>query len=274
MKQTTFHNGQKVCVLGQGTWNMGKCAIKQTDEIAAIRADIDIGMKIIDTAEMYDNEAFIGKAIKGLRDKVFLTSKVLPQNAGNENIVDSCENSLQRLNTDYLDLYLLHWKGTFPFAETVTAMNKLQQAGKIRSWGVSNIDVFDMETIRSLPGGNNCATNQVLYNLQNRGVEYDLIPLAQQVGMPIMAYSPLGEGQLEKHPILEKIARKYKATSTQIALAWTIRNKGVIAIPKASTVKHVKENFESLSLSLDADDIKLLDIAFKPPTKKEPLVGW
>lgn len=273
-KRITFPDGRTVCAIGQGTWNIGKSAAKSKEEAEALLTGIDLGIEIIDTAELYGNEEFIGKVIKGVRDKIFLISKVLPENASSYGTVKACEASLQRLGTDYLDMYLLHWKGRHRFADTVAAMQELQQAGKIKSWGVSNIDVEDMETIYSLPGGNECATNQVLYNLSERGVEYDLIPWSWQKRMPVMAYSPVGEGRLIKHPVVERIAGKHGATPAQIALAWTIRQPSIISIPKAGKVQHVKDNYSSLSIVLDADDLQELDNAFPPPTKKIPLAGW
>lgn len=274
MKQVTFSNEDRICAIGQGTWNMGRNSSRRKEEAAALFAGIEMGMTMVDTAEMYDNEKFIGQTINGVRDKVFLVSKVHPSNADYQGTIHACENSLRKLNTDYLDMYLLHWKGKHPFSETIEAMTELQQSGKIRMWGVSNIDLPDMEEIENIPGGYACDTNQVLYNLQERGVEYDLIPWAQRYEMPIIAYSPIGEGKLKDNSALKTVAEKHEATPVQIALAWTIRQPGVIAIPKAGTVEHVRENFAALSVSLDADDLKILDAAFPPPTRKIPLAGW
>lgn len=273
-KQISFSNGTSVCAIGQGTWNMGRDPLKQKEEAAALLAGLELGMTMIDTAEMYDNEKFVGQVINGKRDKVFLVSKVHPSNADYQGTIHACEKSLRKLNTDYLDMYLLHWKGNHPFSETIEAMTELQQNGKIRMWGVSNIDLPDMEEIENIPSGYACDTNQVLYNLQERGVEYDLIPWAEQYEMPIIAYSPIGEGKLKESSILKEIAEKHQATPVQIALAWTIRKPGIIAIPKAGTAAHVQENFGALSVSLDADDLKILDTAFPPPTRKIPLAGW
>lgn len=274
MQQITFSNGTQVCAIGQGTWNMGRNPLKQKAESAALITGIELGMTMIDTAEMYGNEEFIGKTIKQFRDKVFLVSKVHPSNADRQGTIHACENSLRKLNTDHLDLYLLHWKSVYLFAETIDAMNELQRSGKINLWGVSNIDLPDMERIETLQGGCACDANQVLYNLHERGVEYDLIPWAQQYEMPIIAYSPIGEGRLITHPVLLRIAEKHHATAAQIALAWTIHLPGVMAIPKAATVNHVQDNFRSLSIQLDAKDLKELDEAFPPPTHKIPLAGW
>lgn len=274
-KEITFFDGRKLLPLGQGTWNMGRNPLKRAREAEALLAGIELGMTMIDTAEMYDNEQFIGRTIRPVRDKVFLVSKVLPSHASYEGTIRACEGSLRRLGTDRIDLYLLHWKGPYPFEQTVEAMGELQQAGKIAMWGVSNIDLEDLERIDSVPCGCTiCAADQVLYNLQNRGVEYDLIPWAQANKMPVIAYSPIGEGRLCDHPLLKRIAEKHGATPAQIALAWTIRQPWVMAIPKAADARHVSENFASLHLSLDAEDTRALDTAFPPPARKIPLAGW
>ena len=274
MKQITFANGRQVCAIGQGTWNMGRYPIKRKEETEALLTGIDLGMTMIDTAEMYKNEEFIGRVIKGLRDKVFLVSKVHPENANYEGTIHACENSLLKLGTDYLDLYLLHWKSRYPIEETIGAMTDLQHSGKIGLWGVSNIDLPDLEKMETSLEGCACDANQVLYNLQERGVEYDLIPWTQQIEMPIIAYSLLGEGALKSHPALIQIAEKHHASPVHIALAWTIRQPWVMAIPKAATTRHVEENFQSLGISLDAGDLELLDKAFLPLTHKIPLAGW
>lgn len=273
-KTVTFRNGQQVSALGQGTWHMGKNSLKKIEEITALQAGIDLGLKVLDTAEMYDNEELVGEAIKGLRDKVFLISKVLPSNASLQGTIQACERSLKKLKTDYLDLYLLHWQGSYPFNETVSAMIKLQREGKIKQWGVSNMDVSEMEEFFALPQGNTCAADQVAYNLQTRGIEFDLLPWAKNKNMPVIAYSPIGEGNLVENKLLKEIAQKHQATSVQIALAWTIRNQGLIAIPKAGSVAHVKENYESLSIKLTSQDLELLDKLFPPPDKKIPLALW
>lgn len=271
LPQVTFPNGQSVCALGQGTWKMGQLRQKQTEEIQALRHGIKLGLTLIDTAELYNNEELVGEAIHPYRDQVFLVSKVLPSNASYNGTKAACERSLKRLGTDYIDLYLLHWQGRYPYAETVRALHELQQNKKIRMWGVSNIDTEDMNQILSLPYGKECATNQVLYNLKSRGVEFDLIPWCNAHHMPLMAYSPVGEGQLLDHPKLITMAQKHKATPAQIALAWTIRHSGVIAIPKAGTVAHVDDNFRSLTLNLSNDDLHDLDSTFPAPTHKIPL---
>lgn len=273
-KTVTFRNGQQVSALGQGTWHMGKNSLKKIEEITALQTGIDLGLKVLDTAEMYNNEELVGEAIKGLRDKVFLISKVLPSNASLQGTIQACERSLKKLKTDYLDLYLLHWQGSYPFNETVSAMIKLQQEGKIKQWGVSNMDVSEMEEFFALPQGNTCAADQVAYNLQTRGIEFDLLPWAKNKNMPVIAYSPIGEGNLVENKLIKEIAQKHQATSVQIALAWTIRNEGLIAIPKAGSVAHVKENYESLSIKLTLQDLELLDKLFPPPDKKIPLALW
>lgn len=275
MKHTvTFSNNQQVLALGQGTWNMGTSPHKRAEELNALRAGIDLGMQVIDTAEMYNNEAFVGEAIEGLREKVFLVSKVLPSNASRRGTISACKNSLRKLRTDYLDLYLLHWSGSNPFEHTVEAMLQLQQEGKIKQWGVSNMDVHRMEQFFAIPGGNTCATNQVAYNIKTRGIEYDLIPWLAEKQIPLMAYSPVGEGSLVQNKVLKEIAQRHNATPTQIALAWVMRNPGIIAIPKAGSVKHVEENFRSLEIELTVADLNDIDKVFPPPTRKMPFVGW
>ena len=279
MKETeqprvVFPNGQTVCPLGQGTWKMGQSAARRQEEIRALRHGIELGMNLVDTAEMYDNEELVGEAVRPYRERVFLVSKVLPNNASYRGTKLACERSLQRLGTEYIDLYLLHWKGRHPYEETVRAMTELQQEGKIRMWGVSNLDTADMERIVSLPGGNGCATDQVLYNLGDRGVEFDLVPWCAARSMPLMAYSPIGEGRLLRHRKLAEIAQRHNASPAQIALAWTIRKPGIIAIPKAGNTAHVEDNFRSLSIRLTEKDLYDLDTAFPAPRRKIPLAGW
>lgn len=275
MKHTvTFPNNQQVLALGQGTWNMGTTSHKRAEELKALRTGIDLGMQVIDTAEMYNNEAFVGEAIEGIRKKVFLVSKVLPSNASRHGTKAACERSLRKLRTDYLDLYLLHWSGSYPFEDTVEAMLELRQEGKIKEWGVSNMDVHRMEQFFAIPGGDTCAANQVAYNIKTRGIEYDLIPWLAKRQMPLMAYSPVGEGSLVQNKVLKNIAQRHDATPTQIALAWVMRMPGIIAIPKAGSVKHVEENFRSLEIELTAADLNDIDKVFPPPTRKMPFVGW
>ena len=270
-RMVVFPDGRKVCPLGQGTYQMGR---RRTEEIQALRRGIDLGLALIDTAEMYGTEELVGEAVRGCRDKAYIVSKVLPGNASYEGTKQVCERSLRRLGTDYIDLYLLHWIGPHPFGETVRALVELQQEGKIRSWGMSNLDVADMERILSLPHGGDCAANQVLYNLNDRGIEFDLLPWSRRHRIPVMAYTPLGEGKLRQHGILCEVARRYGATPVQVMLAWVMRTAGIIAIPKAGSVSHVEENARSLELTLAEEDLRDIDKAFPPPTHKIRLAGW
>jgi diketogulonate reductase-like aldo/keto reductase len=274
MRMTKLPSGEKVPVLGQGTWHMGEDPKKRAHEIAALRLGIKYGMTLIDTAEMYGDgaaEELIGEAIEGRRKEVFLVSKVLPQHATRIGTIDACERSLLRLGTDHLDLYLLHWRGSAPLEETLAGFADLKRAGKIHYWGVSNFDTADMEELVSLPGGREVATNQVLYNLTRRGIEYDLLPWCEQRNIPIMAYSPIEQGRLLNDPVLAAIAALHNATPAQVALAWVLRRDRTIAIPKAGTPEHVKENREALDIDLTEDDLAELDRAFPPPTSKQPL---
>ncbi len=266
-----FPDGSRIVPLGQGTWNMGK---NKTEEIKALQLGIDLGLELIDTAEMYGTEELVGEAVRGRRDKAFIVSKVLPSNASYAGTKEACERSLHRLDTDYIDLYLLHWIGSFPYSETVKALSELKQEGKILRWGMSNLDLCDMEQIISLPQGTECATNQVLYNLRERGIEYDLVPWSKKHGIPLMAYTPLGEGRLKNDPVLQDIAIRHNASTTQIMLSWIMRNGNMIAIPKASNAAHVEDNARSLSISLTAEDFQQIDTAFPPPSHKIKLAGW
>lgn len=274
MRKTKLPSGEAVPVLGQGTWYMGDEPRRRAEEIATLRLGLDLGMSLIDTAEMYGDgasEKLVGEAIAGRRDEVFLVSKVLPGNATRSGTIAACERSLKRLGTDRIDLYLLHWRGRTPFAETIAAFEALQDAGKIRHWGVSNMDVGDMQEIARAPGGDAMATNQVLYNLMRRGIEYDLLPQAQARGLPLMAYSPIEQGRLTEYPEVEEIADRHGVTPAQIALAWVLRQQGVIAIPKASTFSHVQENRAALEIKLTEQDLAELDEAFPPPNGPESL---
>ncbi|MNR82323.1 putative oxidoreductase [compost metagenome] len=274
MRKTKLPSGLAVPVLGQGTWYMGDEAHRRNDEIASLRQGLDLGMTLIDTAEMYGDgasEKLVGAAIAGRRDEVFLVSKVLPSNASRSGTIAACERSLRRLGTDCIDLYLLHWRGRTSFAETIAAFEALQDAGKIRYWGVSNMDVDDMREIARAPGGDAMATNQVLYNLTRRGIEYDLLPQAQERGLPLMAYSPIEQGRLTEFPEVQDIAERHGVTPAQVALAWVLRQEGVIAIPKASTPAHVRENRAALDLQLTAEDLDELDAMFPPPDGPESL---
>ena len=274
MRTTILPSGEAVPVLGQGTWGMGEKPGERQAEIAALQAGLDLGMTLIDTAEMYGDgasEEVVGEAISGRRDGCFLVTKVYPHNASRQGAVEACEHSLRRLGTDRIDLYLLHWPGEFALAETVAAFEELQRGGKIRHWGVSNFDVDEMDELLAAPGGASVATNQVLYNLTRRGIEYDLLPWCAKRAIPVMAYSPLEQRRVLSDATLGRIAARHSATPAQIALAWVLRQDRVIAIPKAASAAHVRQNHASLEVRLEADDIAALDAAFRPPVRKVPL---
>ena len=269
-------DGETIPVLGIGTWNMGDTRRKRADEIAALQMAADLGMTVVDTAEMYGNgaaEELVAEALGARRGEIFIVSKVMPQHASRRGTVSSCEASLRRLNTDRLDLYLLHWRGSVPLDETLEAFYRLERDGKIRYWGVSNFDVDDMEELGGIiPSGNSvAATDQVLYNLMRRGIEYDLLPWCRTRGIPVMAYSPLEQGLLAGNKPLEAIAKRLSATPAQVALAWVLRQPGVMAIPKAGNREHVRDNRGALELELAPEDVAELDKAFPPPTRKRPL---
>ena len=271
-RTTTLPTGEAVPVFGLGTWKMGEDSRHASAEADALKLGLDLGATLIDTAEMYGNaETVVGEAIAGRRDAVFLVSKVLPSNASRSGTIAACERSLKRLHTDRIDLYLLHWRGGVPLGETVEAFEALKAAGKIRHWGVSNFDADDMEELFELPDGRNCQTNQVLYNLSQRGPEFDLLPWCRKVGMPIMAYSPVEQGRLARSGKLETIAARHQATPAQVALAWATAQPGVVAIPKASRPEHVRQNIAALDISLTPQDLAELDRAFPPPARKKPL---
>lgn len=266
--------GASVPTIGLGTWMMGEDKRRMADEIAAVRHAIELGMTLIDTAEMYadgESEKIVGAAVKDRREQAFLVSKVLPWNASFDGTIEACNRSLQHLETDYLDLYLLHWRGEHPLADTVGALETLKAAGKIRSWGVSNFDIDDMEELFELPDGKNCAVNQVLYNLSRRGIEYDLLPWCQERHVPIMAYSPIEQGRLLRHPELVHIAKAYQATPAQIALAFLLDREGVIPIPKTVSLSRLQENRDAVELDITDEDFDRLDVAFPPPSRKMPL---
>lgn len=270
----TLPSGETVPALGQGTWGMGEQQRHRAAEIAALRLGLDLGMALIDTAEMYADggaEEVVGEAIAGRRDEVFLVSKVVPQNASKRGTIAACERSLRRLGTDRLDLYLLHWRGRTPLAETIDAFVTLQREGKIRHWGVSNLDPADMLELVRAPGGNRVATNQVLYNLTRRGIEYDLLPWSRDRNIPLMAYSPIEQGRMLDHPALRPIAAEHNATPAQIALAWLLRQEKMLVIPKASSPEHLRENHAALAIRLTARNLADLDHAFPPPTSARPL---
>ncbi len=266
-------NGAHVPVLGQGTWKMAESPKLRAQEIASLRRGLELGMTLIDTAEMYgegEAEILVGEAIAGQRDEVFLVSKVYPHNASQTGVVAACERGLRRLGTDRLDMYLLHWREDIPLEETLMGFEALQAAGKIRMWGVSNFDVADMDDLAEA-GGQACATNQVLYNVTRRGPEFDLFPMLQAQAVPVMAYSPLEQAILPKGGALESIARKHDASVFQVALAWVMHRPDVIAIPKTSHVAHVEANVRALEIRLDADDLAAIDATFPPPNRKRPL---
>lgn len=270
----TFSDGTTVPVLGQGTWEIGDDPAWRDEEQAALSRGIDLGLTVIDTAELYGDgrsERLVGEVIAGRRDEVFLVSKVRPENASEMKMMLACEKSLERLGVDRIDLYLLHWEGRVPLEETVDAFQELVDEGMIARWGVSNLDLRAMERLIDIDGGADCAANQLLYNLGSRGVEFDLLPWMQARDMPMMAYSPLGRGGLLEHPLITDIADRHDASPAQVALAAVLRQDGVIAIPKASTVEHVEANAEALEIRFDAEDLDRLDRAFPPPTKATPL---
>ena len=266
--------GETVPRLGQGTWRMGETPRLRDAEIAALRLGLDLGMTLIDTAELYgDGEAerIVAEAIKGRRDEVFIVSKVLPQNASRAGTVAACERSLKRLNTDRIDLYLLHWRGRYKLKDTLAAFQSLAKDGLIKACGVSNFDVGDMEELAALPGGTAVATNQVLYNLARRGIEADLLPWCRSRHIPIMAYSPVEQGRILRDRALARVAERHRATPAQIALAWLLRQDDMMVIPKATSLDHVRENRAALDIELSKADLAELDKAFPPPRGAQPL---
>jgi diketogulonate reductase-like aldo/keto reductase len=281
MTTISLPDGESVPVLGQGTWRMGENTWAHKDEVAALRLGIELGMTLIDTAEMYGEggaEKVVADAIEGQRDRVFVVTKVYPHNASPTELPKACERSLKRLRIDAIDLYLLHWRErTAQLAKTVEAFEKLRATGKIKRWGVSNFDVEDMEDLWSIENGTNCAANQVLYNLENREIESGLLPFLHQQStlnyqLVTMAYSPVGHGRgLLESAMLRKIGKRHDATPAQIALAWVLRQPGVIAIPKASKKEHVRDNARSMEIKLTKEDLADLDREFPPPKSKQPL---
>jgi len=268
MHRVRLQDGETVPALGLGTWGMGEAKARAADEAAALRFGLDLGLSLIDTAEMYGEggaERVVGEAIAGRRDEVFIVSKVYPQNATRKGLPAACERSLRRLGTDRIDLYMLHWRGDVPLHETVEVLAALKVSGKIRHYGVSNFDLADMEELWALPGGNASATNQVLYNLGRRGAEWALLPWQRRHGVPVMAYSPIEQGRLLAKRPLAALAKRRRATPAQMALAWLLRQPDVIAIPKASRPAHITENCGALDLELTPDDLAEIDAAFPPP---------
>ncbi|QBK03878.1 aldo/keto reductase [Hylemonella gracilis] len=274
MSTVRLPSGEQVAALGQGTWYMGEDRHARKAEVAALHAGLDLGLSLIDTAEMYAEggaEEVVGEALVGRRAQAFLVSKVYPHNASRPGVVAACERSLKRLRTDHIDLYLLHWRGAFPLADTVAAFEALQGAGKIRHWGVSNLDLDDMRELVSAPGGTACAANQLLYNLGRRGIEWDLQPWLRERGMPVMAYSPIEQARLLRHPGLRDFALRQGCTPAQAALAWLLGQEGVIAIPKSASAAHLRENAAARELRLSPAQRAELDRLFPPPTRAMPL---
>jgi diketogulonate reductase-like aldo/keto reductase len=268
LPQATLPNGERVPAFGQGTWHMGEDRRRAAGEAAALKLGIDLGMTLIDTAEMYGSgasEEVVAEAAQGQRDRLFIVSKVLPYNASQKGVIEACERSLRRLRTDRIDLYLLHWRGSVPLAETLAGFARLQRDGKIRHHGVSNFDLDDMQEWVALSGGDSVAANQILYNLSQRGPEWELLPWCRERRIAIMAYTPLGQGRMLQHKVLAEIGARHGATPAQVALAWLLKQDGTMVIPKATRQEHVRENRGALDLQLTADDLAALDHAFPPP---------
>lgn len=274
MKTVTLPGGERVPALGMGTWNIGDHRNTRAEEIATLRLGLDLGLRLIDTAEMYGeglSESLIGEAIAGRRDEVFLVSKVYPHNASHEGVVAACERSLRRLGTDRLDLYLLHWRGGVPLEETMAAFLAMREAGKIRHFGVSNLDLSDMEELWEVPGGDEVAANQLLYNLSRRGIEFDLLPWQRARGVPVMAYSPIEQARLLRHAGLQRFAKAHGMTPAQAALAWLLASDDIIAIPKTGSRDRLRENLGALEHPLTSEQLAELDKLFPPPRRAEPL---
>ena len=274
MRSLNLPSGQSIPALGLGTWRMGEDSRRRSEEIYALQQGLALGFSLIDTAEMYGEggaEEVVAQAIATRRSQVFLVSKVYPHNASKQGAIAACERSLKRLKTDYLDLYLLHWRGSFPLTDTLEAFQSLQQAGKIRSYGVSNFDLDDMQEVSTLPGGQGIVTNQVLYNLMRRGIELNLLPWCRQQKLPIMAYSPIEQGRLLNHKTLQAIAQQRGVTAAQVALAWLLHQPDVVVIPKSSRLEHLQQNYAAQDLKLTAEELATLDAAFPAPTQPKPL---
>lgn len=274
LRQVQNRRGFSMPVLGQGTWRMGENARRRKDEVDALRLGLDLGSSLIDTAEMYGDggaERVVGEAIAGRRDGLFLVSKVLPQNASRQGTVRAAERSLERLGTDHIDLYLLHWPGSHPLEETYAAFRQLVEEGKILHYGVSNFDTAEMDGSERVEGGQEVAADQVLYNVQRRAAENSLLPWCQRHGVTLMAYSPYEQGRLRRHAVLEEVARRRGATTHQIALAWTLREPGVVAVPKATRPEHVRENVAAAGLELTPEELAEIDRAFPRPPGDAPL---
>jgi diketogulonate reductase-like aldo/keto reductase len=267
----TLSDGTKIPRLGQGTWDMGRRNRWEGDK-AALRLGIELGMSLIDTAEMYGAaEDLVGEVISLIRDKIFLISKVSPQNASRRGVTQACERSLKKLQTDHLDLYLLHWPSSYPIADTVEALEELKRSGKILRWGVSNFDLAEMEEVVALPQGNACAMNQILYNLSRRGPEYELAPWLKAHKIPLMAYSPMEQGRLRVNGALREVAERHGVTPHALAIAWVLNQPNTVVIPKSGRVEHMRENIKAAGVKLSDNDIATLDKAFKPPAGRSAL---
>jgi diketogulonate reductase-like aldo/keto reductase len=274
LPQINLSGGAPMPALGLGTWRMGERAAERGREVAALKSGLSAGLNLIDTAEMYGDgraEEIVADAVGAKRSRVFLVSKVYPHNAGRRGAVAACTRSLRRLRTDYLDAYLLHWRGNIPLAQTVAAFEELRAAGTIRAWGVSNFDAADMKELLALPGGAHCAVNQVLYHLACRGIEHDLLPLCRAQGIAVMAYSPVGQGRLLRHRGLSALAARLAMTSAQLALAWLLAQAGVAAIPKSSNPAHIAEIRAAADLHLTPAAFAELERMFPPPSGPTPL---
>lgn len=273
MREVSLPDGEKVPALGMGTWFMGDDPSQADAEADALRYGLDLGMTLVDTAEMYAHggaEEVVGKALAGRRDEVFLVSKVLPHNASRSGIEAACEGSMARMGVECIDLYLLHWPGSYPLSETIEGFERLRDQGKIRHWGVSN---FDTDAMRDLmdAGGEACATNQILYNVSRRGPEFDLMPYCADRNISVMAYSPLEQGRLRGHSALAVVAEEHGVSDLQVALAWVLQRDGVIAIPKSASRTHLKQNYEAASLHLSPEDLARLEADFPAPSAQSRL---
>jgi diketogulonate reductase-like aldo/keto reductase len=277
MRTVRLPSGERIPVLGQGTWRMGESAADRDEELRSLKLGLELGLTLIDTAEMYGDgaaEELVADAIEGRRDDVFLVTKVLPANATRHGTKEACERSLKRLRTDRIDMYLLHWRGEFPIEPTIEAFTELKEAEKIRHWGVSNFDAVDLADLMNVAGGGEVETDQVLYNLAHREAELELLPWCRDWGMPLMAYAPIDRGTLVENDVVVEIAEKHDASPAQIALAWVLRHDDVCAIPKASIHEHVRENARALEIQLDNEDLKLLEDEFPPPSSPEPIMFY
>ena len=272
--RVTLPSGESIPSMGLGTWHMGERIGNPKTEVDALVRGLDLGAALIDTAEMYARggaERVVGSAIKGRRDDVFIVSKILPDNASFDGTIRACENSLQRMEIESIDLYLLHWPGNHPLEYTVSAFEQLKTDGKIKHWGVSNFDTSDMQELYGIPEGKNCQINQVLYNLSRRGIEWDLLPWCRSKGLPIMAYSPIEQGRLLENKKLKALASEIGVSAAQLSIAWSIRNNDIITIPKASNLEHVGQNIDAWTIKLESAILDELDKLFEPPVRKKGL---